>query len=77
MARAALWIALSASHGRAECPARPVNVQVALMLPRQPAWMALSVGSIITTSSAAIGSRARSGVSALSDAGSSSRPKNR
>src|SRR5215207_1303194 len=75
--RAALWIALSASHGRAECPARPAKVQVALMLPRQPAWIALSVGSIITTSSAAIGSRASSGVSALSAIGSSSRPKSR
>src|SRR5829696_7737603 len=75
--RAALWIALSASHGRAECPARPLKVHVALMLPRQPAWMALSVGSIITTSSAAIGSRASSGVRALSAIGSSSRPKSR
>src|SRR5215207_1934731 len=77
MPLAALWIALSASQGRAEWPARPAKVQVALMLPRQPAWMALSVGSIITTSSAAIGSRASSGVSALSAIGSSSRPKNK
>src|SRR5688572_22992570 len=77
MPRAALWIAFSPSHGRAECPARPVKVQVALMLPRQPAWIALSVGSIITTSSGLSGSRASSGVSALSAIGSSSRPKNR
>ena len=48
---AARWIALSANHGRAEWPATPWKLQVALMLPRQPAWIALSVGSIITTSS--------------------------
>src|SRR5215204_504851 len=47
------------------------------MLPRQPACSSHAVGSIITTSSAASGSRASSGVSAESRAGSSSRPKNR
>ena len=47
-------------------PSDPWNVQVALMLPRQPACSALSVGSIITTSSASSGSRSSSGVSALS-----------
>src|SRR3954469_10992402 len=73
---AARVIALSASHGRAEWPARPWKVHVALMLPRQPAWRALSVGSIITTSSGASGWRSSSGVSALSVSGSSSRPKN-
>src|SRR4051812_32605936 len=73
---AARWIALSASHGRAECPARPWNVHVALTLPRQPACSALSVGSIITTSSGRSGWRSSSGVSALSVSGSSSRPKN-
>src|SRR3954449_3638489 len=73
---AARWMALSASQGRAECPARPWKVQVALTLPRQPACSALSVGSIITTSSGASGWRASSGVSALSSNGSSSRPKN-
>ena len=72
-----MWIALSANHGRAEWPATPWKLQVALMLPRQPAWIALSVGSIITTSSGANGWRASSGVSALSVNGSSSRPKNR
>src|SRR5215210_1907983 len=74
---AARLIALSASQGRAEWPARPWNVQVALTLPRQPAWIALPVGSIITTSTGASGWRASSGVSALSVTGSSSRPKNR
>ena len=73
---AARVIALSANHGRAECPETPWNVHVALTLPRQPACSALSVGSIITTSSGASGWRASSGVSALSSNGSSSRPKN-
>ncbi len=50
--RPARWIALSASHGRAVCPAVPRKVQVALMLPRQPACSSLSVGSITTTRSA-------------------------
>ena len=49
---------------------------MALTLPRQPAWIALSVGSIITASSGESGWRASSGVSALSPNGSSSRPKN-
>ena len=52
MPAAARWMALSASHGRAEWPERPWKVQVALTLPRQPAWMALAVGSITTTRSA-------------------------
>ncbi len=73
---AARWIALSACHGRAECPERPWNVQVALMLPRQPACSSLSVGSITTTKSASTGERSSSGVSALSADGSSSRGKN-
>src|SRR5215210_284019 len=72
---AARWMALSASHGRAEWPARPWKIQVALMFPRQPACSALSVGSIITTSSGWTGWRASSGVRALSVSGSSSRPK--
>lgn len=38
-------IALSPCHGRAECALTPRNVTVALRLPRQPAWIALSVGS--------------------------------
>ena len=60
----ARWIALSASHGRAEWPLRPRNVQVALMFPRQPACSALAVGSMTTTRSASRrpGSRASSGV---------------
>ena len=73
---AARVIALSPNHGRAECAATPWNVHVALTLPRQPAWIALSVGSIITASSGESGWRASSGVSALSSNGSSSRPKN-
>ena len=73
---AARVIALSANHGRAECPDTPRNVHVALTLPRQPACSALSVGSIITASSGDSGWRASSGVSALSSNGSSSRPKN-
>ena len=48
---AALWIALSACHGRAECPERPGNVHVALRFPRQPACSSPSVGSITTTNS--------------------------
>jgi hypothetical protein len=75
---AARWIALSASHGRAECPERPWKVHVALTLPRQPAWTALAVGSMTTTRSAVLSpaSRARSPDSALSLTASSSRPKN-
>ena len=63
---AARWIALSACHGRAECPERPENVHVALMFPRQPACSSPSVGSITTTNSASSGERSSSGVSALS-----------
>ena len=74
---AARSIALSASHGRAEWPERPWKLQVALMLPRQPACSSQPVGSIITTSAASSGSRSSSGVSADSACGSSSRPKNR
>jgi hypothetical protein len=74
---AARSIALSASHGRAEWPERPWNVQVALTLPRQPAWISFAVGSIITTSSGRSGSRSSSGASALSVDGSSSRPNSR
>ena len=45
----------------------PWKVHVALTLPRQPAWIALSVGSIITTSSAArSAARARAAASARS-----------
>ena len=73
---AAWWIALSACHGRAECPERPENVHVALMLPRQPACSSPSVGSITTTNSASSLWRSSSGVSALSVDGSSSRGKN-
>ena len=51
MPRAAAWIAFSPSQGRAECAERPVNVQVALTLPTQPACSSFEVGSIITTSS--------------------------
>ena len=49
---AARWMALSASHGRAEWPLRPRKVHVALRLPRQPAWSALAVGSMTSTRSA-------------------------
>ena len=69
-------MALSACHGRAEWPERPENVQVALMLPRQPACSSPSVGSITTTKSAFGRERSSSGVSALSAEGSSSRGKN-
>ena len=70
------WMALSASHGRAECPLRPRNVHVALTFPRQPDWRALAVGS--TTARSAVprpGSRSSSGCRALRATGSSSRPK--
>ena len=73
---AALWIALSACQGRAECPERPWNVHVAFRLPRQPACSSLSVGSITTTNSCSSLWRSSSGVSALSLLGSSSRGKN-
>src|SRR6185503_10432262 len=74
---AARWIALSANHGRAEWPLTPEKVQSALMLPRQPAWIALPVGSMTMTASAVRrpGSRSSRRLSALSANGSSSRPK--
>src|SRR3954465_12321027 len=55
MPAAARWIALSASHGRAEWPERPWKVHVALTLPRQPAWTALAVGSMTRTGVAGVG----------------------
>ena len=63
MPRAARWMALSASHGRAEWPLRPWNVQVALTFPRHPACSAPAVGSMTTATSASRrpGSRASSG----------------
>src|SRR4051794_5691668 len=77
MPAAARWIALSASHGRAEWPLVPGKVHVALMFPRQPAWIAFAVGSMTITASAPRrpGSRSSSGPSALWTMGSSSRPK--
>ena len=65
IARAARSMALSASQGRAEWPLTPWNVQVAFTLPRQPAWIALAVGSITIATSASRrpGSRSSSGVS--------------
>ena len=74
---AARSIALSAFQGRAECPERPWNVQVALTLPRQPACSSLAVGSIITTSSAVERLARQQRRERALCTGSSSRPKNR
>ena len=68
---------LAGTTERGDRPLVPGNVHAALMLPRQPAWIAFAVGSMTITASASRrpGSRSSSGVSALWTTGSSSRPK--
>ena len=75
----ALSIAFTAVHGRAEWPLTPRKMSRAFMLPRQPAWIVLSVGSSRIASSASCTSRERSkrSGSGLNSAGSSSWPKAR
>ena len=55
----ALSIAFSAVHGRAEWPLTPWKVMRAFRLPRQPAWIVLSVGSSRIASSASCTTRER------------------
>ena len=72
-------IALTPSHGRAECAERPAKTTRAFRLPRQPSWSVLSVGSRHTTSAASStsGTCSKSAGSGFSDGPSSSRGKNR
>ena len=56
----AFSIAFSAVHGRAEWPLTPWKTMRAFRLPRQPAWIVLSVGSSRIASSASCTTRDRS-----------------
>src|SRR5579884_162504 len=75
--RTASWMALTPSHGRAECADTPRNSSSALTLPRQPACRRLSVGSITTARVACrmTGQASKSRARTLSDSCTSSRPK--
>ena len=70
-------IALTPSHGLAEWALIPRNASVALRLPRQPAWIVLSVGSSTMARSVSrrSGQAAKTPGSGLSATGSSSRVK--
>jgi hypothetical protein len=72
----ALSIAFSAVQGRAEWPLTPWKTMRPFRLPRQPAWIVLSVGSSRIASSASwtIRDRSNRSGSGLCSAGSSSFP---